>query len=68
MSADTPVVRLDKTDEFALLPEPVRARQIDDWIDDVLTPLLDELDKNRVSFVGEDFARSGDKTVIVPLI
>lgn len=28
----------------------------------------DEGDKTRVSFVGEDFARSGDRTVIVPLL
>lgn len=68
MNPYTPVIRLDKNDEFALLPEHSRAKEIDDWITDALEPLLDGLDKSRISFVGEDFARSGDKTVIVPLL
>lgn len=68
MSAYTPVIRYDRDDDFGLLPEHKRAAEVDDWLRDTLQPLLDGLDKTRSSFVGEDFARSGDRTVIVPLI
>ena len=68
MSPYTPVIRYDQTDDFGLLPEPRRAAEVADWIADTLQPLLDGLDKTRTSFVGEDFARSGDRTVIVPLL
>ena len=68
MSPYTPVIRYDQSDDFGLLPEPRRAAEVADWIADTLQPLLDGLDKTRTSFVGEDFARSGDRTVIVPLL
>lgn len=68
MTPYTPVIRYDQTDDFGLLPEPRRAAEVADWIADTLQPLLDGLDKTCVSFVGEDFARSGDRTVIVPLL
>ena len=68
MTPYTPVIRYDQTDDFGLLPEPRRAAEVADWIADTLQPLLDSLDKTLVSFVGEDFARSGDRTVIVPLL
>ena len=48
--------------------ERARAAEVADWINDVLQPLLDGLDPSRTSFVGEDFARSGDRTVLVPLL
>ncbi|MGV8546807.1 hypothetical protein ACV35P_34445, partial [Pseudomonas aeruginosa] len=41
MNPYTPVIRLDKNDEFALLPEHSRAKEIDDWITNTLEPLLD---------------------------
>ncbi len=68
MNAYTPVIRYDQTDAFGLLPEPKRAAEVADWIADTLQPLLDGLDATRVSFVGEDFARSGDRTVLIPLL
>jgi len=68
MSPYTPVVRLTKNDEFGLMPEPTRRKEIDDWIADTLQPLLAELDPLKTSFLGEDFGRSGDLTVLVPLI
>ena len=68
MSPYSPVIRYDQTDAFGLLPEPRRAAEVADWINDVLQPLLDGLDPSRTSFVGEDFARSGDRTELVPLL
>ena len=68
MSSETPIICLDKKDEFALLPEIQRAAEIADWITDVLQPLLDKLDRNRISFLGEDFARTRDRSSFVPLL
>ena len=68
MSPLTPVIRLTKDDAFGLVKEPDRRKEIDDWIADTLQPLLDELDKSLISFVGEDFGRTGDLTVLVPLL
>ena len=68
MSPYSPVIRYDQTDAFGLLPEPRRAAEVADWIADILQPLLDGIDPSRTSFVGEDFARSGDRTVLEPLL
>ena len=68
MTPFTPILRYDQTDEFALLPEHQRATEVGEWLSDSLKPYLDELDTSRHSFVGVDFARSGDRTAIVPLI
>ena len=68
MSPYTPVLRYSQTDDFALQPEHRRAAEVADWLSGSLQPLLDGLDKARDSFVGVDFARSGDKTAIVPFV
>ncbi len=64
MSAETPIVRLQKKDDFALLDEAVRRREITDWCDDNLKLILENLDVKQRHYVGEDFARSGDLTVL----
>ena len=68
MSADTPVLRYECLAGFELEPDHVRASHCQDWIDSVLQPELDKLPKGVRSFDGEDFARSGDLSVHVPLI
>ena len=68
MSAYTPIIRYDQTDEFGLMPEAKRAVEVADWLEDALKPLLDGLDPTRVSFLGEDFARTGDRSSFVPLL
>ncbi len=68
MSPDTPIIRFDKKDDFGLLPENKRAAEVADWIADVLQPLLNKIDKNLNSFLGEDFARSSDRSSFVPLL
>ncbi len=68
MSPDTPVLRYNQTDEFALLPEHQRTAEVGDWLSGSLKPLLSGLDNTRHSFMGVDFARSGDRTAIVPFI
>lgn len=59
-----PIVRMRWSDAFGLLPEPVRAAEVADWIKEALAPHLAGLDKARRHGFGEDFARSGDLTVL----
>ena len=59
-----PIVRMRWSDDFGLLPEPVRAAEVADWIKEARQPHLAGLDKARRHGFGEDFARSGDLTVL----
>ncbi len=68
MSGEIPVVRYEQTRAFAELPDSVRAAEVADWCEDHLLSLLDGLDARRASYFGEDFGRTGDLTVITPLI
>lgn len=68
MRDDVPVIRLQKDDAFGQRPEYEREREITDWCQETLKPLLDRLGlMNLPSYVGGDFARSGDLSVIWPL-
>ena len=68
MSADTPVLRWECKAGFELLPDHIRAAECRDWLEAHLAPLLATLPAEAISFNGEDFGRSGDLTVHVPLI
>lgn len=59
-----PVVQLEKKASFNEWPEPVRRAEIKDWCKEVLLPLLLKLEPSKRHCFGEDFARSGDLTVI----
>ena len=61
------IVRAKWPAEFALVPEPTRAREIAEWCREYLDPVLAELDKARVHGYGQDFARVGDLTVVTVL-
>lgn len=60
------IVRLKKDDAFAEYPEHLRAAEIADWCRDHLLPLLERLDPKLRHVLGEDFARSGDLTILAP--
>ena len=62
-----PVVRWSCKAEFALAPEAVRASETLRFCESELLPLLDALDPKTPHVFGEDFARSGDLTVIWPM-
>ena len=64
MNQATPRIQLAKRDEFSQLPEPVRAAEIEGWCEETLLPLLQVLPKKYRTFLGMDFARSGDLSVI----
>lgn len=68
MSADTPVLRWACKAGFELLPDHIRAAECRDWLEAQMLPLLERLPTEAQSYDGEDFGRSGDLTVHVPLI
>lgn len=68
MSPDTPVLRWACPQGFELLPDHIRKADCQDWLEEHLAPLLAKLPADAISFNGEDFGRSGDLTVHVPLI
>jgi phage FluMu gp28-like protein len=67
MSAEIPVVRYEKKSSFAEQPDVIRTSEVAAWCEDVLAPLLAAMDPDRNSYVGEDFGRSGDLSVVIPL-
>jgi phage FluMu gp28-like protein len=67
MSDTISVIRYEQTSEFVHLPDAVREAEVGAWCEDYLQPLLATLDKKRESYFGEDFARTGDLSIIIPL-
>lgn len=67
VGATQPIIRQRWPDEFGLLPEPVRAAEVDAWLQEVVAPELAKLDKNRRHGFGQDFARVGDLSVVTVL-
>jgi phage FluMu gp28-like protein len=63
MSIELPVLRIEKSKDFVTLPAMAREVEVEDWCDDALQPVLARLDKQRRSYVGVDFGRSGDLSV-----
>lgn len=67
MQKGIPVVRLALPAGYAELQKEKRERETLEWCNLVLAPLLERLDPNSLSFIGEDFGRTGDLTVLWPL-
>lgn len=68
MSPDTPVLRWSCKPGFEVLADHLRTAECRDWLQAQLAPLLGRLPADAMSFNGEDFGRTGDLTVHVPLI
>ena len=62
-----PVVRWSAPQAFAEWPKHLREAEVSEWCERELKPLLDRLDKRLTHYVGEDFGRIHDRTVIWPL-
>jgi phage FluMu gp28-like protein len=62
-----PVVRYTGTAEFNALPKVHRRQQIQEWCEEHLKPLLEQLNPDEEHAFGEDFARTGDLTVLIPM-
>lgn len=71
MSAELPVVRwTPPVPDFVDWPLDRAHREVRDWCEAELKPLLDKLEREHGTchhYFGEDFGRSGDLTVLAPL-
>lgn len=67
MSAYAQVARLKCEPGFEQRPDHERRSYVDAWLEEFVDPLLKELDPSLRTCFGEDFGRSGDLTVIVPI-
>ena len=66
-SPELPVFRYGQDDDFKFRSERERQAMVADWCEENLRPVLLRMDPRRLSYLGEDFGRSGDLTVLVAL-
>lgn len=67
MNKDLPVLRwAPPAPDFVHWPEHLRTAEMREWLDTHVLPLLLALDPDAPSFIGEDFGRTGDLTVMAP--
>lgn len=64
MKDTTPVLRYAAPDGFVLESERTRQKTIQDWLDQIVGPTLARVPKEAEVYVGEDFGRTGDLTVL----
>ncbi len=68
MSPDIPVLSWEPpAKDFVDWPLDRAHREVQDWCEEFLQPLLDRLPKDARLYFGQDFGRSGDLSVIWPL-
>ena len=67
MREGVPVIRWELPEQFASRPESERTQVAREFCEEKIGPHLKTLDGATMSFLGEDFGRSGDLTVIWPL-
>lgn len=64
MKATTPVLRITAPDGFVVRPEAERRAFAQAWLNSTVAPTLARIPKEAEIYVGEDFGRSGDLTVL----
>lgn len=67
MSADIPVLRLERPAAWLQVPEAYRRAEIEEWCEASLLPLLSRMSPHLPTALGGDFGRVGDLTVYWPL-
>jgi len=67
LSEEIPVIRYEQPKSFAELADHLRYAEVRDWCEETLLPLLKPLRWECNSVVGEDFGRTGDLSVFIPL-
>jgi phage FluMu gp28-like protein len=65
--AGVPVIRLTRPKDFTFWPEHLRHQDIDEWCERELKPHLDALDKELAHYMGGDYGRVSDLSVLWPL-
>jgi phage FluMu gp28-like protein len=68
MDARLPVLRLTCPEGFVLRPKHEREAFVQEWLEDWIAPLLKAIHPTRTSYYGFDFGRTGDLSVLTPLI
>jgi len=68
MTERASVVRWSCEDGFVDRPDHVRRADCRDWLDAELRPILDRLTAYDATYIGEDFGRTGDLTVLWPFV
>lgn len=63
---DYELLRFSQPPEFSEWPKHLRKAETLQWCEKTLLPHIEKLDPLRLSFFGEDFARSGDATILWP--
>lgn len=67
MKAEIPVIRYaPPAQDFVDWDEATRFREVQDWCEETLGPLLGALRPELRSYLGEDFGRTGDLSVLWP--
>lgn len=67
MIPDIPIFRWSCKPGFAQLPEHIRQAETKDWCEEFLAKPLAAMNTKLCTYFGEDFGRSGDLTVVIPL-
>ncbi len=67
LSEEIRVVRYEQPSSFAELSDHIRYAEVKDWCEEAVLPFLAGLDPDRNTVVGEDFGRTGDLSVFIPL-
>lgn len=62
-----PVIRWGMPSDFAAQSDAARRAVCEAWCRENLDPLLSALDKSKNHYFGEDFGRSGDRSVVWPI-
>jgi phage FluMu gp28-like protein len=68
MTAEAPVLRYTCPQGFEQLADHVREAHAQEWLDVHVAPLLASLPKTARSSIGLDFGRTGDLSVLTPLL
>jgi len=68
MDPSIPVLRWTCKAEFAEWPEHMRRAETEAWCEENLRPVLEGIAPNLNAYFGEDFGRTGDLTVVIPLL
>lgn len=68
MSSNCKVLRYTCPEGFEQLPDHVREAHAQEWLEAEVAPLLATLPRTARSSIGMDFGRSGDLSVLIPLL
>lgn len=68
MSPEVPVLRLKCPRGFEVLSDYTREQEVGQWLREKVKPLMEDISDRLISYYGMDFGRSGDLSVIWPLL